>query len=199
MTRERSKSRLTAEDWAQAALEAIAEGGLDAVAVEPLAVRLGTTKGSFYWHFANRQALIVAALETWERDHTMAVIAGADEETEPAARLRRLFGLVLPGSRDDRIEMALLASAGDPLVAPVMARVTRTRVDYVADLYGASGCPPEEARQRALLAVAVYLGHAQLEHAAPGILPTDDQAWDGHLHLVLRALGLDRGRVGGGQ
>ncbi len=120
-------ARLTADDWAQAALEAIAEGGLDAVAVEPLAVRLGTTKGSFYWHFANRNALIVAALEAWEREHTAAVIAGADEEAEPGQRLRRLFGLVLPGSRDDRIEMALLASARHPLVAPIMDRVTRTR------------------------------------------------------------------------
>ena len=43
--------RLSAEDWAQAALDLIAEQGVAAVAVEPLARRLGVTKGSFYWHF----------------------------------------------------------------------------------------------------------------------------------------------------
>ncbi|MGH3388225.1 MAG: TetR family transcriptional regulator, partial [Actinomadura sp.] len=43
------KTRLSRADWANAALEAIAEGGLAAVAIEPLATRLGTTKGSFYW------------------------------------------------------------------------------------------------------------------------------------------------------
>ena len=48
------KKTLTAEDWARAALEAIAEDGVTAVAVEPLARSLGVTKGSFYWHFANR-------------------------------------------------------------------------------------------------------------------------------------------------
>jgi hypothetical protein len=37
---------LTAEDWELAALDAIREGGLAVVAVEPLARRLGVTKGS---------------------------------------------------------------------------------------------------------------------------------------------------------
>ncbi len=199
MVKERS-NRLTADDWAQAALEAIAAGGLEAVAVEPLAVRLGTTKGSFYWHFANRQALLSTALETWEREHTEAVIARVEQEPEPADRLRRLFGLVLPYSREDRIEMALLASARDPLVGPIIDRVTRTRVDYVAEQYAALGCPAEETRQRALLAVGVYLGHAQLEHAAPGILPADETAWRSHLRRVEQVLGLrDLGPGGAGQ
>ncbi|MBM7092942.1 helix-turn-helix transcriptional regulator, partial [Streptomyces sp. S12] len=59
--------RLSADDWAQAALDLIAEQGVAAVAVEPLARRLGVTKGSFYWHFPSRDALLVAALERWEK------------------------------------------------------------------------------------------------------------------------------------
>ena len=50
------KRRLAREDWVDAALAAIAEGGVAAVAVEPIAARLGTTKGSFYWHFHDRDA-----------------------------------------------------------------------------------------------------------------------------------------------
>ena len=38
---------LTAADWAQAALQLIAEAGLGALTVEALAARLGVTKGSF--------------------------------------------------------------------------------------------------------------------------------------------------------
>ena len=59
-------ARLSADDWAQAALDLIAEQGVSAVAVEPLARRLGVTKGSFYWHFPSRDALLQAALERWE-------------------------------------------------------------------------------------------------------------------------------------
>src|SRR5690349_9457645 len=86
-----ARQRLTAQDWADAALTAIGEGGLAAVAVEPLAARLGATKGSFYWHFANRDALIEAALERWEEVGTEAVITEAEAEPDPTGRLRRLL------------------------------------------------------------------------------------------------------------
>ena len=52
-----TKNVLSANDWAEAALSAIAARGIEGVAIEPLARELGVTKGSFYWHFANRNAL----------------------------------------------------------------------------------------------------------------------------------------------
>jgi AcrR family transcriptional regulator len=39
---------LSPDDWARAALAAIARGGVGAVAVETVAAELGATKGSFY-------------------------------------------------------------------------------------------------------------------------------------------------------
>ena len=77
------------EDWAAAALAAIADGGLAAVAVEPLAARLGTTKGSFYWHFANRDALLAAALALWEETTTTDVArpGRGPRRPDPAVRL----------------------------------------------------------------------------------------------------------------
>src|SRR4051794_41764716 len=67
MAMTRGKRQLTAEDWTQAALDALARGGVAAVAVEPIAKSLGATKGSFYWHFADRNALLESALDLWER------------------------------------------------------------------------------------------------------------------------------------
>ena len=52
------RRRLTREDWVAEATEVLATRGLSAVAVEPLAERLGVTKGSFYAHFANRDELV---------------------------------------------------------------------------------------------------------------------------------------------
>ncbi|WP_279580777.1 TetR/AcrR family transcriptional regulator [Fodinicola feengrottensis] len=62
-------TRLSAQDWARAALKAMADGGLAAVAVEPLARTLGVTKGSFYAHYRSRDELIAAALAEWVRSH----------------------------------------------------------------------------------------------------------------------------------
>ena len=83
--------RLSADDWAQAALDLIAEQGVAAVAVEPLARRLGVTKGSFSWHFPSRDALLVAALERWEKVEQETVFGQLEPIPDPRQRLRSLF------------------------------------------------------------------------------------------------------------
>lgn len=180
-------AQLTPNDWAGAALRAIGEGGLAAVAIEPLARRLGVTKGSFYWHFANRAALVDAALARWERIHTEAVIRLIGLEADPAARLRRLLRTVVGVSADDQIEIALAASADDPAVAAVMARVTERRIAYVATLYGEIGLEPDVARRRAVVAISVYLGHLELARAAPDSLP-DRDVWPQHVDELAEML-----------
>ena len=87
-------ARLSAEDWAQAALDLIAEQGVAAVAVEPLARRLGVTKGSFYWHFPSRDALLSAALERWEAVEQETVFGQLEVVADPRQRLRALFQVV---------------------------------------------------------------------------------------------------------
>src|SRR3954471_23093571 len=109
-------------DWAEAALDALAQGGLSAVAVEPLAKSLGTTKGSFYWHFADRNALLEATLGLWEQRDTDQVLASIDETQDVGNRLRNLLRLAFMSVRSDTpggagaIELALQASAAHPLV-----------------------------------------------------------------------------------
>ncbi|WP_030807080.1 TetR/AcrR family transcriptional regulator [Streptomyces sp. NRRL S-337] len=181
------RQRLTAQDWADAALAAIGEGGLAAVAVEPLAARLGTTKGSFYWHFANREALVEAALERWEQLGTEAVITEVEAEPDPGERLRRLLLHAANRSAEDPLEVSLLATAAQPRVAAALARVTERRIGYVASLFAELGFPEEEARRRGLLAYTAYLGHTQLAHAVPRSLP-DAAAREHYLDDVIDML-----------
>src|ERR1700733_15957828 len=82
---------LTPGDWARAALAAIARGGIAAVAVEGIAADLGATKGSFYWHFKNRDALIQAALALWGQSCRESVIEDLEHEPDPAEGLRKLL------------------------------------------------------------------------------------------------------------
>lgn len=185
----KSTRRLTPADWAAEALAVISEGGLAAVAVEPLAARLGTTKGSFYWHFANREALIIAALARWEELHTTAVQAEVTALREgPTAQLRLLFKLVAQMAERDRIGLALLATADHPMVAPVLTRVTKQRIAFTADLFGRLGFSRTDARRRALLAYSAYLGHVQLAHSTPSLLPRSHPAQSAYLDHVLGTL-----------
>ena len=185
----RTRTRLSRQSWVQAALDAIAEGGLAAVAVVPLAKRLGATKGSFYWHFADREALVEAALADWEHSHTAAVIAEIETSSDdPLQQLRLLFKRVTALAARDRIELALLATADHPTVRPVLDRVTRRRIDFVGGRFQRLGFSRAQAKRRALLAYSAYLGHAQLVHATPQLLPRAQATKRAYLSDVLVAL-----------
>ncbi|MFD5243773.1 TetR/AcrR family transcriptional regulator [Amycolatopsis sp. NPDC058340] len=164
------KRKLAREDWADAALEALCEGGVGAIAVEPIAAKLGTTKGSFYWHFANRDALVEAAVRRWAENDTEALITLLDGISDPERRLRELFELVFGGKDDERAELALLAHAGDPVIGPLLADVTARRVDFIVRCFREMGRPETEARHRGLLAYTAFIGLIQARRASGGTL-----------------------------
>jgi AcrR family transcriptional regulator len=181
--------RLTRDDWITAALGAIADGGLAAVGVEPLAARLGATKGSFYWHFENRDALLEAAIRRWEKETTTDVAADITAAHDaPASQFRRLVAGVIKRAEQDRVGPALLASATHPAVAPALERVTATRLNLIATVLRRLGFPPAEARRRALLAYSAYLGHGQLAHSTPRVLPTTTAGRRAYLNDAIHAL-----------
>jgi AcrR family transcriptional regulator len=188
------KRRLTSADWARAALAVIGEQGLAGVAVEPLAVRLGATKGSFYWHFPNRDAVVSAALALWDETHTEGIIRAVEAEPDPAAKLRALFiGVTL--SPLAPIEVNLLAVADHPLVAPVMRRAVARRVGYVTSLFAALGFEPAEAHRRAVLAYSAYLGHMEIVVRMRDVLPPRGPDLDAYLDTVLVALSAEPRRL----
>lgn len=156
------KARLSAEDWQQAALDTLAESGLGAVAVESLARRLGVTKGSFYWHFPTREALIKAALERWEKGDESDVVAPIEPIADPRERLRELFRRVSREMQSHVIHAALMQSLDHPLVRPVMARVSQRRLDVLTRAYREAGFDERDASHRARLAYSAYTGFLQL-------------------------------------
>ncbi|MBE3009131.1 TetR family transcriptional regulator [Microbispora sp. NEAU-D428] len=153
--------RVSAQDWARAALDALAEDGFAAVAVEPVAARLGVTKGSFYWHFANRRKLIEAALALWEADSEQ-IIANLWEITDPARRMRTLLGAAFGDPRDAAIAFRLIGAADDPAVAEVARRVTARRLEVMRQTLEELGQSPDLARRRVLAGYGVYVGVAAL-------------------------------------
>jgi AcrR family transcriptional regulator len=166
-------AKLNVGDWERVALVALAERGLPGLAVEPLARKLGVTKGSFYWHFADRDALLAAALKRWEADYTERVIAEMAAIADPRERLTRLFTLVADAGRSDRIHVALAAAAGShPLVRAALERVSERRVGYIEACYVKLGLPAARARRSAVLAYAAYVGLVHLRVEAPESAPS---------------------------
>ena len=165
------RQRLSREAWATAGLRALTAGGVAAVAVEPLAAALGTTKGSFYWHFSDREELVRAALELWEVEQTSAVIDELGTLQEPRERLRVLLTLVLTHQEGPDPVAQLFRDIAHPEVAAAVRRVTSRRIDFVAGELHSTGMPRAEARRRAAVAVAAYVGWWQLNAVLPEDAP----------------------------
>jgi AcrR family transcriptional regulator len=161
-TAQRRRRSLGADDWIDAAMAVLAEDGVAAVAVEPLAARLGATKGSFYHHFPNRDALIAAALERWERRDTTDVRERLRLIADPRARIHAVMTAAITGRDGGLRDAALLASGAHPLVGPVVRRASAERIRYLTEAYEELGLPSARARRRALLTSAAYVGLMEL-------------------------------------
>ncbi len=144
--------------WVDAGLQALAAGGPDAVRIEALAVSLGVSKGGFYWHFADRQALLDEMLDSWEKTVVEDVIARV--ESQPAdsrAKLQHLFELA--PTVDFPVELAIRDwSRRDRDVAKRMRRIDNRRMDYVRSLFEEFCRDEDEVEARSMLAFSLFVG-----------------------------------------
>lgn len=144
--------------WVDEALKALAEGGPDAVRVEALAARLGVSKGGFYWHFSDRQALLEEMLDSWEQAGTEDVIGRVDGgTTDPRAKLRQLFALA--PSADFAAELALRDwSRRDTGVAARLRRIDNRRMAFLRSLFAQFCADENEVEARSMLAYSLLIG-----------------------------------------
>lgn len=149
--------------WVDAALQALAAGGPDAVRVEALAVSLGVSKGGFYWHFSDRQALLEEMLDTWEQAVVEDVIASVESQAaNPRAKLQQLFELAseLASSPDGlAVELALRDwSRRDNNVAERVRRVDNRRMAYMRSLFGQFCVDENDVEARCMLVLSLFIG-----------------------------------------
>ncbi len=157
---ERGGARIGRSEWIRGALDVLAREGIAGVRVEPLAARLNVTKGSFYWHFADREALHKAMLDHWRAVGTGEIITRIECAGGTArARLRRLIAITARNAKGAQLEGAMRGWARqDPRVASAMAAADRERIAYVAGLLCALGVKPAAADLRARILYLALIG-----------------------------------------
>src|SRR3984893_12015883 len=146
--------------WIEAGLQALAAGGPDAVRVEALAQALGVTKGGFYGHFADRNALLDEMLATWERMSTDEVLERVERHGGDVRARIRLAGALTFSSEVLPIDLAIRDwSRRDQAVAERLRRVDHPRLDYLRLLLGAISPDEDEVEVRSMLAFSLVIGN----------------------------------------
>lgn len=149
-------SRLRKSDWLDAGLAALAKDGPDALKAEPLARALDTTKGSFYWHFADVPAFHAALIAHWTGGANSALFDAAEQaETHTAALRGMAQQIAAPAPRDPfaRAEPAMRAwAASHKGAAKAIASVDAERMQVIAALLDRIGVSNREIAQLILAA-----------------------------------------------
>ncbi|MDO9093708.1 MAG: TetR/AcrR family transcriptional regulator [Rubrivivax sp.] len=156
---------LTRETWTDAATEVLVDQGIDHVRVDVLARGLGVTRGSFYWHFRDREELLRSVLQAWRELSTEQLTARlASAHDDPRQQLRDVLSLPLRGRsavRAARIELAIRAWARrDELARHAVDEADASRISYIAQVFSALGFAVAEARARAFLVYAFVVGES---------------------------------------
>ena len=150
--------RQSKKSWLDAALKALASGGVDKVRVESLAKNLGVTKGSFYWHFKDREQFLDELLSFWAEQSTQTVITNPNYPTDSKERVRAVAEDIVRrdlGKMDPHIRSW---TQYDKRRGKVVAKIDKMRFEFLRDLFLAAGFSITGASLRAQSLYRYVLG-----------------------------------------
>ncbi len=150
--------RQSKKSWLDAALQALASGGVDKVRVESLAKNLGVTKGSFYWHFKDREQFLDELLNFWAEQSTQTVITNPNYPTDSKERVRAVAEDIVRrdlGKMDPHIRSW---TQYDKRRGKVVAKIDKMRFEFLRDLFSAAGFSITGASLRAQSLYRYVLG-----------------------------------------
>lgn len=148
------------ERWIDEGLATLSTGSIDAVRVEVLAERLGVTKGGFYGHFTDRNALLEAMLDAWEIEAVDEVLAAVDREgADSKSRARRAGALTFSDERLLPLDLAIRDWARhDQRAAERLHRVDNRRMELLRETMRTFCDDHDEVEARSLLAFSAAIG-----------------------------------------
>lgn len=165
--------RGSAELWLDAAYAVLVEAGVEQVKVRTLADRLGLSRTSFYWHFADREALLAGLVARWQGQNTGGLLARAEAEAATVTEaILNVFDCWIDAELfDSRLEFAIRTWAlNDPALEATLRAADTVRMAALAGLFGRFGYPADEADIRAHTVYLTQIGYISMRTTEP-LLP----------------------------
>ena len=152
---------LTRENWIDFALQRLTDEGIDKVTITGLARELSVTKGSFYWHFKDRDDLLQAMLVRWEESGSKLVFGEVERVGGDAVRrLKHLSDIVIRRYGDQlNLELALRDwGRKDLKIANILRQEDEKRIDYISGLFVEIYGDVKIAEAKAWLLFSLFVG-----------------------------------------
>jgi len=153
------------EGWLEAGYGALIDSGVDGVKIQILAKQLGLSRTSFYWFFHDREELLDALLEYWEKRTTQPLISSATQYAETLAEaMLNVLSCFLSDSFDSRLEFAVRSWAlQNTEVATLIENADAARLAALHAMLVQWGHVPAEADVRARTIYLVQIGYISMQ------------------------------------
>ena len=163
------RNQLQRFDWLLKALEIFVEEGIDAVRITRLAEELAVTRGSFYWHFSNRDDLIEALVDYWREKNTCALTNAFSAATSLSDGIFRFFETCLdPAVFDPRLDLAIREWARrSETIRAEMDSADTTRIQSITEFFERFDYPMPDAFIRARVLYYAQIGFYALDVKEP--------------------------------
>lgn len=161
-----SRQRGSEDLWLDAAYGVLTTAGVEAVKVMPLAKMLGLTRTSFYWHFKDRDALLEAMVQRWERRNTGTLVARCEAFAASVSEaMLNVFDCWLnPALFDSRLDLAIRNWARtDPALQARLDRADAARSAAMAAMFRRFGFPEVQAQVRAQTVLYTQIGYISMQ------------------------------------
>ena len=159
------RNQLKRFDWLVAALELFVAEGIDAVRITRLADELGVTRGSFYWHFSNRDDLIESLVAYWRDKNTSVIVEAVNSATSLSDGIFNFFDTCVDSNQfDPRLDLAIREWARRSQdIREQIDLADSTRVKAITDLFSRYAYPMPEAFIRARVIYFAQIGFYALD------------------------------------
>ncbi len=161
--------QLTRNDWIKAALDALIADGVEAVQITTLSKSLGVTRGSFYWHFENRNALLTALLEEWRAKNSDMMAEALTKSPTLQDGILDLFAVWVDHEKyDPSLDQAVrdwARRSGE--IRAIVEKEDNNRVAAIASFFERFGYETTEAFIRARVIYFTQLSYYQLNIDEP--------------------------------
>jgi AcrR family transcriptional regulator len=159
------RNQLQRFDWLLAALELFVAEGIDAVRITRLANEMGVTRGSFYWHFTNRDDLIESLVAYWRDKNTSVIVEAVNSASSLSDGIFNFFDTCVDSNQfDPRLDLAIREWARrSEDIREQIDLADATRVKAITNLFSRYAYPMPEALIRARVIYFAQIGFYALD------------------------------------
>jgi AcrR family transcriptional regulator len=146
-------------DWLEAGQQLLRGSGVVGLKLHALAASLGISTGSFYHHFSDFDAYLVALAKYYSGEQLAANIATVMREaTTPHERIVRASQLARETALPELIAAMRAWARRDERVAPEVAVLEQGLIDFLAECFVGLGFTREQSLARAFVMLSVAGG-----------------------------------------